>query len=139
MPSHPSAYHEELRGSGHQETPDWPRTWHRIQGQPLHLPEHEAQGLPGETQLGRTLRGICEKARGGTRGSSKPKGEQRFTDHLIGISFINSDLINNSGSISSDGERYGEQLYGSLSLRDTFSKNQLNFTPKLKINYGMNM
>ena len=68
---------------------------------------------------------------------SKPKGEQRFTDHLIGISFINSDLINNSGSISTLGDRYGEQLYGSLSLRDTFSKDQLNFTPKLKINYGI--
>ena len=68
---------------------------------------------------------------------SKPKGEQRFTDHLIGISFINSDLINNSGSASTKGDRYGEQLYGSLSLRDTFSKDQLNFTPKLKINYGI--
>ena len=68
---------------------------------------------------------------------SKPRGEQRFTDHLIGVSFLNSDLINNSGSTSTDGERYGEQLYGSFSLRDTFSKNQLNFTPKLKINYGI--
>ena len=44
--------------------------------------------------------------------SSKPKGEQRFTDHLLGMSFINSNLINNSGSASTDGERYGEQLYG---------------------------
>ena len=69
--------------------------------------------------------------------SSKPKGDQRFTDSLLGMSFINSNLINNSGSASTDGERYGEQLYGSLSLRDTFSKNRLNFTPKLKINYGI--
>ena len=68
---------------------------------------------------------------------SKPKGGERFTDHLLGLSFINSDLLNNSGSISTDGERYGEQLYGSLSLRDTFSKNKLNFTPKIKINYGI--
>ncbi len=68
---------------------------------------------------------------------SKPKGEQRFTDNLIGLSFINSDLINNSGSASTNGDRYGEQLYGSLSLRDTFSKNRLNFTPKIKINYGI--
>ena len=68
---------------------------------------------------------------------SKPKGGDRFTDHLLGLSFINSDLINNSGSISTNGERYGEQLYGSLSLRDTFSKNKFNFTPKIKINYGL--
>ena len=68
---------------------------------------------------------------------SKPKGEQRFTDNLIGLSFLNSDLINNSGSASTDGKRFGEQLYGSLSLRDTFSNNRLNFTPKLKINYGI--
>ncbi len=68
---------------------------------------------------------------------SKPKGGERFTDHLLGLSFINSNLLNNSGSTSTDGERYGEQLYGSLSLRDTFSKNKLNFTPKIKINYGI--
>ena len=68
---------------------------------------------------------------------SKPRGGDRFTDHLLGLSFINSDLLNNSGSISTDGERYGEQLYGSLSLRDTFSKNKFNFTPKIKINYGI--
>ena len=68
---------------------------------------------------------------------SRPRGEQRFVDHLIGLSFINSDLINNSGSASTNGDRYGEQLYGSLSLRDTFTRNRLNFTPKLKINYGV--
>ncbi len=68
---------------------------------------------------------------------TRPKGEKRFVDHLLGLSFLNSNLINNSGSTSTDGDRYGEQLYGSLSLRDTFSKNRLNFTPKLKINYGI--
>ena len=68
---------------------------------------------------------------------SRPRGEQRFVDHLIGLSFLNSSLINNSGSTSTDGDRYGEQLYGSLSLRDTFTRNRLNFTPKLKINYGV--
>ncbi len=68
---------------------------------------------------------------------TRPKGEDRFLDHLLGLSFINSDLINNSGSASTNGERSGEQLYGSLSLRDTLSKNRLNFTPKLKVNYGL--
>ena len=68
---------------------------------------------------------------------SRPKGEDRFIDHLMGLSFINSDLINNSGSASTNGERYGEQLFGSLSLRDTLTNNKFNFTPKLKINYGL--
>ena len=68
---------------------------------------------------------------------SRPRGENRFIDHLIGASFINSDLINNSGSISTIGERSGEQLYGSLSLRDTLSNNKFNFTPKIKMNYGI--
>ena len=68
---------------------------------------------------------------------TRPRGENRFVDHLIGASFINSDLINNSGSVSTNGERSGEQLYGSLSLRDTYSKNKFNLTPKLKINYGI--
>ena len=68
---------------------------------------------------------------------SRPKGEDRFIDHLMGLSFINSDLINNSGSASTNGERYGEQLFGSLSLRDTLTNDKFNFTPKLKINYGL--
>ena len=68
---------------------------------------------------------------------TKPKGEERFIDHLLGLSFINSDLINNSGSTSTNGERSGEQIYGSFSLRDTLSKNNLNFTPKIKIDYGL--
>ncbi len=68
---------------------------------------------------------------------TKPKGEERFIDHLLGLSFINSDLINNSGSTSTNGERSGEQLYGSFSLRDTLSQNNLNFTPKIKIDYGL--
>ena len=68
---------------------------------------------------------------------SRPRGEDRFIDHLMGLSFINSDLINNSGSASTNGERYGEQLFGSLSLRDTLTNNKFNFTPKLKINYGL--
>ena len=68
---------------------------------------------------------------------TKPKGEERFTDHLLGLSFINSDLINNSGSTSTNGERSGEQIYGSFSLRDTLSKDNLNFTPKIKIDYGV--
>ena len=68
---------------------------------------------------------------------TKPKGEERFTDHLLGLSFINSDLINNSGSTSTNGKRSGEQIYGSFSLRDTLSKNNLNFTPKIKIDYGV--
>ena len=58
---------------------------------------------------------------------SRPKGEDRFIDHLMGLSFINSDLINNSGSASTNGERYGEQLFGSLSLRDTLTNNKFNF------------
>ena len=53
---------------------------------------------------------------------SRPRGEQRFVDHLIGLSFLNSDLINNSGSTSTNGDRYGEQLYGSKFKRHIFKK-----------------
>ena len=57
----------------------------------------------------------------------KPKGEQRFTDNLIGLSFLNSDLINNSGSTSTDGERFGEQLYGGVKFKRYIFKKQIKF------------
>ena len=43
---------------------------------------------------------------------TRPRGENRFVDNLIGASFINSDLINNSGAVSTNGERSGEQDQG---------------------------
>ena len=64
-------------------------------------------------------------------------GDNKFIDSLIGLSLLNSDLINNSGSVSSDGDRYGEQLYGSFKFKRYISKNQLNITPNFKINYGV--
>ena len=68
---------------------------------------------------------------------SRPRGENKFLDHLIGATFINSDLINNSGTISTKGERSGEQIYGSLSFRDTISRDKFNITPRFKVNYGL--
>ena len=68
---------------------------------------------------------------------SRPRGENKYIDNLIGLSFIQSDIINNSGSISTKGERDGAQIFGSFNLRDTYIVDNLNVTPKFKINAGI--
>ena len=68
---------------------------------------------------------------------SRPRGENKYIDNLIGFSFIQSDIINNSGSISTKGERDGAQIFGSFNLRDTYIVDNLNVTPKFKINAGI--
>ena len=67
---------------------------------------------------------------------SKPKGSNKFVDSLVGITLLESDLVNNSGTISTKGKRNGAQLFGSVNFRDTYSKDNINFTPKFKISAG---
>ena len=67
---------------------------------------------------------------------TRPSGENMFMDSLIGISAINTDLLNNSGSISTDGEREGKQIFASIKFRETFAKEKLNITPNIKVDLG---
>ena len=68
---------------------------------------------------------------------TKPKGNNKFLDNLAGLSLLKSDIVNSNGSISTTGDRKGTQFFGAVNLRNTFVKEKLNFTPKLKINYGL--
>ena len=62
----------------------------------------------------------------------------RFIDHLMGLSFINSDLINNSGSTSTDGFKIWKTIIWVFKFkRYILQKINLNITPKLKKNYGV--
>ena len=67
---------------------------------------------------------------------TRPSGENMFMDSLIGISAISTGLLNNSGSISTDGERKGKQIFGSIKFRETFAKEKLNITPNIKVDLG---
>jgi hypothetical protein len=67
---------------------------------------------------------------------TRPSGENMFMDSLIGISAINTSLLNNSGSISTDGEREGKQIFASIKFRETFTKEKLNITPNVKVDLG---
>jgi len=67
---------------------------------------------------------------------TRPSGKNMFMDSLIGISAINTDLLNNSGSISTDGEREGKQIFASIKFRETFAKEKLNITPNVKVDLG---
>ena len=68
---------------------------------------------------------------------TKPKGDNKFLDNLVGLSLLKSDIVNSNSSISTTGDRKGTQFFGAVNLRNTFIKEKLNFTPKLKINYGL--
>ena len=65
---------------------------------------------------------------------TRPKGDNKFLDSLIGISLLNSELINSNGPSSTTGERDGQQIFGSLNFRNTFNGDKLNVTPKMKLN-----
>ena len=67
---------------------------------------------------------------------TRPSGKNMFMDSLIGISAINTNLLNNSGSISTDGKREGKQIFSSIKFRETFTKEKLNITPNIKIDLG---
>ena len=68
---------------------------------------------------------------------TKPKGNNKFLDNLAGLSLLKSDIVNSNGSSSNTGERDGVQLFGAINLRNTLIKENVNFTPKFKINYGL--
>ena len=65
-----------------------------------------------------------------------PKGDNKFADSLIGISYLNSDIVNSNGLGHVTGERKGMQLYGSYNFRNTYNYDSLNYTPKIKFDLG---
>ena len=67
---------------------------------------------------------------------TNPKGDNKFSDTLVGISFLNSDTTNSDGSNTTTSERNGIQLYGSYNFRNTYNYDLLNYTPKIKFDFG---
>ena len=52
---------------------------------------------------------------------TRPTGDDMFVDILLGASAIKTNLINNSGSVSTDGKRNGQQVFSSIKFRETFT------------------
>ena len=67
---------------------------------------------------------------------TRPHGEGKFIDSLIGIGTFKTDIVNAVGSSSTEGKRDGNQIFSSFKIRETFKRNELNFTPKLKLDLG---
>ena len=65
-----------------------------------------------------------------------PKGDNKFADTLIGVSYLDSEIVNSDGSKNVTGERKGMQLYGSYNFRNTYNYDNLNYTPKIKFDFG---
>ncbi len=65
-----------------------------------------------------------------------PQGESNFIDSLIGISTFQTDIVSANGDNKLNGNRDGDQIFGSLKIRKTIKKNQFNFTPTAKIDLG---
>ena len=68
---------------------------------------------------------------------TRPTGDNIFMDILFGASAIKTDLINNSGTVSTNGERHGQQVFSSIKFRETFTKEKINFTPNIKLDLGL--
>ena len=68
---------------------------------------------------------------------TRPAGDDMFVDILLGASAIKTKLINNSGSVSTDGKRNGQQVFSSIKFRETFTKEKINFTPNIKLDLGL--
>jgi len=67
---------------------------------------------------------------------TRQHGEGKFIDSLIGIGTFKTDIINAVGSSSTEGKRDGNQIFSSFKIRETFKKNELNITPKIKLDLG---
>ena len=67
---------------------------------------------------------------------SRLHGKDKFIDSLIGVGVFKTDIVNAVGFSSTEGERDGKQVFGSLKIRETFKKDKLNFTPNIKIDLG---
>ena len=67
---------------------------------------------------------------------TRPHGEGKFIDSLIGIGTFKTDIVNAVGSTSTDGTRDGNQIFSSFKIRETFKQNELNITPKIKLDLG---
>ena len=67
---------------------------------------------------------------------SRLLGQDKFIDSLIGIGSFKTDIVNAVGSSSTKGTRDGKQIFSSFKIRETFKKNELNVTPKIKLDLG---
>ncbi len=63
--------------------------------------------------------------------------DKRFTEGIIGVSFLKTDHIRKGeGGSTRTGERGGQQIFGSLNYLTTYKKEDLNITPNLRIDLG---
>ena len=67
---------------------------------------------------------------------SRLLGEDQFIDSLLGIGSFKTDISNAVGFSSTGATRDGKQIFSSFKIRKTFKKNELNFTPNIKLDLG---
>ena len=63
-------------------------------------------------------------------------GKNKFIDSLIGLGTFKTDISNAVGFSSTGATRDGKQIFSSFKIRETFKKNELNFTPNIKLDLG---
>ena len=91
-----------------------------------------------DIDVGNIGSGIDTKALSLTYYKTKQRADNKFTDSLIGLSLIKSDITKKATSTSvTTGKRNGKQFYGSFNLRDKYSNYYFNFTPKIELKYGV--
>ena len=89
-----------------------------------------------DVDIGHLGSGLNSKSGGFTFYTSRPKGENKYFDTLIGLNLLSMNITNNSGTSSTKGDREGEQIFGSFNLSDKYETIYLNIYPNIKLNYG---
>ena len=68
--------------------------------------------------------------------SSPIEDDTKFIDTIIGVGFLNSDILSVLDGKRSVAERNGKQIYGTIKLKDEIKKNNLILIPSAQIDLG---
>ena len=67
---------------------------------------------------------------------TRPYGEDKFIDSLIGIGTFKTDIVNTVGYGSTEGSRNGNQIFGTFNFGKRINSEKLNLNPNVKIDLG---
>ena len=82
------------------------------------------------------LSGIFAKSYSLSMYSTTLRENHIFTDGIIGISHLDLDIRRDDNNNILEGDRYGEQIFGTFNFGKRINTENINFNPNLKIDLG---
>ena len=68
--------------------------------------------------------------------TSPIEGDTKFVDTIVGVGKLSSDLITVLDGKNLTADRYGEQIYGTIRIKDEIKRNNLTFIPSGRFDIG---